>query len=247
MISKPFLFSFAGSLIAHGSIVAGLGLHSPAQISVPVAPTAMELIISVGREENAAALPIIIDVQNKKQLKTDKESVTEKKEVQSVILRKPKADEESEIRSNVPPRAPQDDTKSTLQDDTGKKAPRNNKEETRTQPSVAESKPIPGTDIGSIQVGTTYKTHGACIAENPPPIYPRAARRNGAEGRTLLLADISVKGKAKSVSLLSSSGHTLLDQAAIKAVKKWTFIVARRLGIPVESQLQIPIVFQIKD
>jgi len=231
MISKPFLLSFAGSLIAHGSIVAGLGLHSPAQFSVPVAPTAMELIISVGRDENAAALPIQTEVQEKEQIKTER-----------VILSKPKANEESKNRSDVSLRPPQDDTKWSKEDDTGKKA-----EVPRDENKAILSKSVPGSDIGSKQVGTTLKTHGACIAQNPPPIYPRAARRNGAEGRTLLLADISVEGKAKSVSVLSSSGHTLLDQAAIKAVKKWTFIVASRLGVPVKSQLQIPIVFQIKD
>lgn len=111
----------------------------------------------------------------------------------------------------------------------------------------SEAKPIEGTDIGSLHIGSPLKTHGACIAENPPPLYPRAARRLGLEGKTHLQVQITPKGKPAQVSILSSSGHSILDNAAVKAVQKWVFIPAKQFGTPIKSQLTIPVVFNIKD
>jgi periplasmic protein TonB len=49
--------------------------------------------------------------------------------------------------------------------------------------------------------------------------YPNAARMNGQEGKVILKAVIRSDGYLADVSVLKSSGHELLDGAAIEAVK----------------------------
>ena len=49
--------------------------------------------------------------------------------------------------------------------------------------------------------------------------YPRAAKRLRLEGRAVVVATIDSRGRVLSVSLGSSSGHAVLDKAALKAVR----------------------------
>jgi protein TonB len=43
------------------------------------------------------------------------------------------------------------------------------------------------------------------------------------------------------VSLAHGSGHPLLDQAAIAAVRTWTFEPARASGVAVTSEVVVPV------
>ncbi len=82
---------------------------------------------------------------------------------------------------------------------------------------------------------------------NPPPKYPRLARRRGYEGVVILEVFVDESGHAKKVMLLSSSGHSLLDKAALKAVRKWRFQPGSRDGIPEAMNVQVPVRFQLKE
>jgi protein TonB len=44
-----------------------------------------------------------------------------------------------------------------------------------------------------------------------------------------------------------SSGHDMLDESAIEAVKKWRFIPAKRGETPVASSVIVPIIFTLRD
>jgi len=70
---------------------------------------------------------------------------------------------------------------------------------------------------------------------NPPPEYPAIARRRGYEGRVLLSATISIEGNVAGLKVKESSGHPVLDRAAMKAVEAWEFEPARRMGSPVPN------------
>jgi len=80
---------------------------------------------------------------------------------------------------------------------------------------------------------------------NNPPRYPHAARRRGLEGRVVLHVEVLAAGSCGHIELLQSSGHEILDEAAIKAVKHWRFVPARHLGFAVSSWLNIPIRFEL--
>jgi protein TonB len=82
-------------------------------------------------------------------------------------------------------------------------------------------------------------------ADNRPPAYPREARRRGYEGVVILTVHVSTEGACLAVDLEESSGHSSLDRAALAAVRRWRFEPARRNGVPVEAQVEVPIRFQL--
>jgi len=82
--------------------------------------------------------------------------------------------------------------------------------------------------------------------KNRPPAYPRLARRRGYQGRVVLEVLVREDGSAGAVRLEKSSGHTLLDEAAIEAVKKWLFSPGRERDEVVEMWVKIPVRFRLK-
>ena len=82
---------------------------------------------------------------------------------------------------------------------------------------------------------------------NPLPEYPYIARQRRWQGVVWLLVDVSAKGLVDDVALVQSCGYRVLDRAAIKAVKSWEFSPATRAGLPVESQVRIPVRFSLED
>jgi len=105
---------------------------------------------------------------------------------------------------------------------------------------------------GQKQKGRTQKiqTQGVRYSgaglSNPRPRYPPSARRKRAQGRVLLAVVVTKSGRASSVRIRKSSGFQLLDQAALKAVKRWRFRPATRNGQPVRSRVIVPITFKLK-
>jgi len=87
--------------------------------------------------------------------------------------------------------------------------------------------------------------YGAGYLSNPAPDYPDLARSEGEEGKVLLHVLVTPEGLAKKVKLHRSSGSDSLDDAAIKAVKKWRFVPARLGSQPVEAWVYVPIVFKL--
>jgi periplasmic protein TonB len=101
---------------------------------------------------------------------------------------------------------------------------------------------------------TTLQSSGGVVTEakpnylrNPPPTYPENARRMGQEGLVLLTAKIDAEGKPNSIILKESSGFRSLDNAALKTVQKWRFSPAKIGSLPIASEVDIPIRFQIKN
>jgi len=81
--------------------------------------------------------------------------------------------------------------------------------------------------------------------QNKPPYYPRIARQNGYEGRVLIKVWVNEEGKVVEIKVLEFSGHRVLAQSARKALRKWRFKPAKRFGLPVSSDLVIPVVFRL--
>jgi TonB family protein len=80
---------------------------------------------------------------------------------------------------------------------------------------------------------------------NTKPPYPLAARRQGAEGRVLLRAQVLEDGRCVQVNILRSSGHAALDESALATVRRWHFLPATRAGMPVASWVEVPIAFRL--
>jgi protein TonB len=82
---------------------------------------------------------------------------------------------------------------------------------------------------------------------NAPPPYPRLAREQGWEGEVLLRVLVSEAGDVRSVSVERSSEHAVLDDAALRAVRRWRFHPSRLGPTPVEGEVLVPLRFKLRD
>jgi len=82
---------------------------------------------------------------------------------------------------------------------------------------------------------------------NPPPPYPLAARRRGMEGRVVLEVQVSAEGRCSEARIRESSGYALLDDSARQTVRRWHFVPASRAGMAVDSWVEVPVVFRLRD
>lgn len=83
-------------------------------------------------------------------------------------------------------------------------------------------------------------------AENPKPSYPRLAKQRGWEGKVALKVRVSPEGDVLDIEIEQSSGYSILDWAALKAVKRWHFRPARRGETPVMGEVIVPVEFRLQ-
>lgn len=81
---------------------------------------------------------------------------------------------------------------------------------------------------------------------NPSPLYPTFALRRGWEGEVMLKVWVSRNGRVNRVEIVDSSGYSLLDKSAVKAVSRWRFHPAHEGGKEVESIVRIPVHFELR-
>jgi protein TonB len=81
---------------------------------------------------------------------------------------------------------------------------------------------------------------------NPAPAYPPLSRRQGQQGKVVLRVFVNAAGLADQVQIRNGSGHDLLDQAALNAVRRWRFVPARQGDQPVAAWVLVPITFTLE-
>ena len=81
---------------------------------------------------------------------------------------------------------------------------------------------------------------------NKKPRYPTMARRLGLEGAVKLLIRVAADGRVLGVTVVESSGHKVLDEAAVKAVETWVLEPGTVAGIPTEMEFEHEIVFTLQ-
>ncbi len=81
---------------------------------------------------------------------------------------------------------------------------------------------------------------------NPAPAYPAESRRLGQEGLVILSVDVNREGSAVRIDIKQSTGYPNLDNAAIKAVRRWKFSPAKIGQLAVDSKVEVPIRFQLE-
>ncbi len=81
------------------------------------------------------------------------------------------------------------------------------------------------------------------LIKSVPPIYPPQARAQGIQGKVKLHVVIGKDGSVSQVEAIS--GHPLLIQAAIDAVRQWKYRPTLLNGEPVEVDTTIDIIFTL--
>jgi TonB family protein len=83
----------------------------------------------------------------------------------------------------------------------------------------------------------------AAYLNNKSPAYPSMSRSLKEEGLVLIEVDIDNLGKVENIKIHQSSGFERLDNAALKAVKNWQFVAAKKNNQFIASKVQVPINF----
>ncbi len=143
----------------------------------------------------------------------------------------PPLDRPTQEKSDVPKKASETDARPK------ESAPSN----TPSKPSATPKDPTAGS--GAYEGPKA----NAAYLHNPKPVYPATAKRRQWEGKVILKVKVLASGAASEVSIQTSSGHDLLDEAALEAVRQWHFVPAKRGGQPVDSWVGVPINFNLLD
>lgn len=101
--------------------------------------------------------------------------------------------------------------------------------------------------VAAAPVADTAPDFKAAYLNNPRPAYPMAARRMGWEGRVVLNVEVLAEGSCGDVNVFQSSGHDVLDNAALRTVKGWHFVPASRAGRPITQWFKVPVQFSLKE
>ncbi len=105
----------------------------------------------------------------------------------------------------------------------------------KVSPASEEKPAEPPTEAAPIQ------------GQNKPPAYPRIARLRGWEGAVGLVVQVSEDGRPVEIAVESASGHEVLDETAVAAVREWRFTPARRNGRPISSTLRFMVRFVLAE
>ena len=124
-------------------------------------------------------------------------------------------------------------------------------EETFRQEPEKNTDDIPNEILGSIEKKMEI-TNPKIIREAKPmylknsaPQYPRIARKRGFQGTVVLEVRVDKDGSVGELRLFASSGHKILDRAAMASVKDWLFEPGMRGNEKVEMWVRVPIRFQL--
>jgi len=84
------------------------------------------------------------------------------------------------------------------------------------------------------------------LLEGPAPPYPALARRRGWEGVVLCRIFVLADGSVERVDLERTSGHAVLDDAALEAVRGWRFRPGMREGLESPVEIVHRVVFRLR-
>lgn len=110
---------------------------------------------------------------------------------------------------------------------------------TQVEPQITQD------DKGVKQPGTIQVAYPR-YQLNTPPTYPGLARRRGQEGTVILQVKVNKEGGVDNLKIDVSSNFTLLDRAAVAAVRKWSFEPGRRGKERVPMWVRVPVTFKLK-
>ena len=85
-----------------------------------------------------------------------------------------------------------------------------------------------------------------CALNRISPVYPRAARRKGHEGRVTVEVDVAEDGGIVRAEVVASSGFPELDAAAVSAVRTARFAPATEDGVSVRGLLRLTFDFRLR-
>ncbi|WP_337842018.1 energy transducer TonB [Rheinheimera sp.] len=117
------------------------------------------------------------------------------------------------------------------------------------EPSARKTDPAPTPAVpvktAAPEPSSTPPVASANKAVNKAPVYPKLSRQLKEQGTVVLDVLVLKSGKVGQLNVKTSSGYPRLDQAAVNAVRHWTYSPAKAMGQPVDFWFAQPVVFQL--
>lgn len=101
-------------------------------------------------------------------------------------------------------------------------------------------------EVVSISPKSVVREARPIYRKNPPPEYPKLARKRRYQGTVILEVLVDCKGRAADLRIFTSTGYPILDKVAMKSVKNWLFEPGMKGNEKVEMWVRVPIRFQLK-
>ncbi|MFB8831766.1 energy transducer TonB [Azotobacter sp. CWF10] len=115
-----------------------------------------------------------------------------------------------------------------------------------TAPPAAPAQAAPAAPAPApAQAPLTPPSASAGYLRNPAPEYPALALRRNWQGTVLLRVHVLASGRPSEIQVQKSSGRDLLDEAAVAAVKRWSFVPAKRGDTAQDGWVSVPIDFKL--
>lgn len=111
------------------------------------------------------------------------------------------------------------------------------------QEATRSAPPSPDAQAPRIRIGGNVQA--AKIIKRVQPVYPPLARQTRIQGTVRLHVIIAKDGKIKQLEIVS--GHPLLQQAALDAVRQWRYQPTLLNGNPVEVDTTIDVIFALNE
>jgi protein TonB len=131
----------------------------------------------------------------------------------------------------------------------------------KAAPTRAAQKPAVTQTASPPGIGTDQATQTAAAAALPaivfehhprfrvpprPATYPPRSIELGHQGEALVRVRLDTSGSAVEIVLWRTTGHEMLDQAALAAVRGWHFMPAMRNGHAIAAWVEIPVRFHLR-
>lgn len=116
---------------------------------------------------------------------------------------------------------------------------------------IPSSSPMSGPEIKSLVTESLSTTDSVIEATplyqyNPKPLYPPLARKRKWAGTVIIKTTVLSDGTSTMCVLHKSSGYEILDNSALRAVKKWRFLPGTVNGKPHRMMVLVPVHFILK-
>lgn len=216
--------SSLASFLLHGLMLGALGFAFPAPVQKP-AEESISIDLALLAEETPAPKPVDVAEASPAPPEETPAPVAEVVEPvpQKTTPPKPVPPKKKESRKTIAPGKPVQ-TVASLKPGQASESVR---PATTKAPAVTQPAPLSG-------------------ANTPRPPYPELARKRGQEGTVRVLCQVDASGKVTGVSVASSSGFKLLDEAALKTVNKWKFKPGQKDGTSIAGSVIVPVVFRLQ-
>jgi protein TonB len=258
VLAAPRRGAFGASLLLHGTVAAAavLPFLRPEPIR-PAAPGAVEMVWLAPAESAATGAEAPAPMPAEAALPEPEEARLAPLEAEAGAVHFPHPDPPPQAGEGVvpPPPEPPRQVERAVEPPRpqARPAPRAERPAPRARATeTAAASPGAPASAASPQLVAAAAPPGPVLITAPryrsppaPPVYPPRAVEFGLTGTVLVRARVLPDGSTEETRVWRSSGHALLDAAAIAAVRRWAFEPASVEGRRVEAWVEVPVHFRL--